>query len=294
MKIEIYQPEIANIFPHKLILEELFSQAVWAEGPVWLKQEKAIIFSDVKGNKMYKWQEGIGTQVFRFPSDFANGNACLDDGTLITCQHGNRSISCTSSDGQLCTLIDKFDGRRFNSPNDVVVKSDGSIWFTDPPYGILSNEEGYQAASEIIGCYVYCYDPKKDQVNLATFNTMRPNGLAFSPDERLLYIADMSKVEFRDGLHHLVVFDVEGNKLTNRRVLCEITPGIPDGFCVDKLGRIYCSCDDGIIVISPEGKYLAKITIGKTVSNCTFGGVENNQLYITATNSLYRLCLELT
>lgn len=292
MNIEIYDAGFQTLFPDNAVLEELFDQAIWAEGPVWLPKENAVIFSDVKGNCMYKWKANQGITIFRSPSDFANGNAVLPDGSLVTCQHGSRSISHTDLNGTINTLTTTFDGKRLNSPNDLVVKSDGSIWFTDPPYGILSNHEGYQAPSEIVGCYIYCYYPEDNKTYLATFNTMRPNGLFFSPDEKTLYVADMSSVEFsQQGLHHLVAFDVVGHQLQNRRTICEITPGIPDGFCLDKNELIYCSCEDGVLVITPQGKYIAKIHIGKTVSNCTLGGVHQNELYITAKNSLYRLTL---
>lgn len=291
MTIEIYDQNYTSLFNDNSSLECLFSDAIWAEGPVWLPHENAVIFSDVKGNRMFKWQAQKGTTIFRDPADFANGNALLSDGTLVTCQHGARAINHTDHTGNVKTLVSHFDGRRFNSPNDLIVRSDGTIWFTDPPYGILSNAEGYQAASEIIGCYVYCYDPKHNKVHLATFNTMRPNGLFFSPDEKILYVADMSAVEFEQGLHHLVKFDVNGFRLENRQTLCEITPGIPDGFCIDEEGLIYCSCDDGILIITPRGKYVAKIHVGKTVSNCTLGGYQQNELFITATNCLYRIKL---
>lgn len=294
MNIEIYNSEFSYLFTEQSQIECLFQDAIWAEGPVWIPNENAVIFSDVKGNRMFKWKEENGTEVFRSPSDFANGNALLPDGSLVTCQHGSRGISHTDLHGNITSLVERYDGRRFNSPNDLVVKSDGTIWFTDPPYGILSNNEGYQAASEIIGCYVYCYDPKQATVSLATFNTMRPNGLFFSPDEKILYVADMSQVEFSEGLHHLVAFDVNGTTLQNRRTICEINPGIPDGFCLDKNGLIYCSCEDGILVITREGETVAKICLGKTVSNCTLGGKLQNELFITATNCLYRVKLNTT
>ncbi|TNH05182.1 SMP-30/gluconolactonase/LRE family protein [Testudinibacter sp. TR-2022] len=290
MTINIYDSAYAYLFDQNTSVECLFTDAVWAEGPVWLPDESAVIFSDVKGNKMFKWHEK-GTEIFRSPSDFANGNALWTDGSLLTCQHGSRSLSHTDKQGKVSTLVDHYDGRRFNSPNDLVVKSDGTVWFTDPPYGILSNDEGYQAASEIIGCYIYCYCPQQNQTKLATFNTMRPNGLFFSPDEKTLYVADMSGVEFSDGLHHLVAFDVNGCQLSNRRTICEINPGIPDGFCVDQHGLIYCSCADGVLIITPQGKIVAKITLGKTTSNCTLGGKAQNQLFITADNCLFRVRL---
>ncbi len=292
LKTEIYDERFHTLVGSKFQLEELFSDAVWAEGPVWLPQQQAVVFSDVKGNTMYRWTEQNGTQVLRSPSNFSNGNTVDAEGNLITCEHGRRAISKTDKQGDVRILVDKLEGKRFNSPNDVVVKSDGTIWFTDPPYGILSDAEGKKSPSEIIGCYIYCYDPKTDEINIATFNVMRPNGLAFSPDEKQLFVADMSVVEFeKEGLHHLVVFDVEGKRLKNRRDVAEINPGIPDGLRIDKQGVIYCSCESGIIVLLSDGTYLGRFIVDKTTSNCTFGDNQKT-LFITASNSLYRLTIE--
>ncbi len=292
LKTEIYDERFHTLVGSKFQLEELFSDAVWAEGPVWLPQQQAVVFSDVKGNTMYRWTEQNGTQILRSPSNFSNGNTVDAEGNLITCEHGRRAISKTDKQGNVRILVDKLEGKRFNSPNDVVVKSDGTIWFTDPPYGILSDAEGKKSPSEIIGCYIYCYDPKTDEINIATFNVMRPNGLAFSPDEKQLFVADMSVVEFeKEGLHHLVVFDVEGKRLKNRRDVAEINPGIPDGLRIDKQGVIYCSCESGIIVLLSDGTYLGRFIVDKATSNCTFGDNQKT-LFITASNSLYRLTIE--
>ncbi len=292
LKTEIYDERFHTLVGSKFQLEELFSDAVWAEGPVWLPQQQAVVFSDVKGNTMYRWTEQNGTQILRSPSNFSNGNTVDAEGNLITCEHGRRAISKTDKQGNVRVLVDKLEGKRFNSPNDVVVKSDGTIWFTDPPYGILSDAEGKKSPSEIIGCYIYCYDPKTDEINIATFNVMRPNGLAFSPDEKQLFVADMSVVEFeKEGLHHLVVFDVEGKRLKNRRDVAEINPGIPDGLRIDKQGVIYCSCESGIIVLLSDGTYLGRFIVDKATSNCTFGDNQKT-LFITASNSLYRLTIE--
>lgn len=290
-KIERYDPRFEELVGSKFELEELFDQAVWAEGPAWDKDEKSLTFSDVKGNKMYRWSKNSGTNIFRSPSNFANGNTIDLEGNLITCEHGRRGISKTDTDGNVTILVDNLENKHLNSPNDVVVKSDGTIWFTDPPYGILSDEEGKKCPSEIIGCYVYCFDPKTEKLNIATFNVMRPNGLAFSSDEKQLFVADMSIVEFeKSGLHHLVVFDVEGNQLTNRKNVAEIEPGIPDGFCIDDQGIIYCSCENGVVILLADGTILGRIILGKCTSNITFGD-NQKQLFITATNSLY--CLEI-
>lgn len=289
---EIYDERFYTLVGTKFQLDELFSNAVWAEGPVWLPQQQAVIFSDVKGNTLYRWTKQNGTQVLRSPSYFANGNTLDMEGNLITCEHGRRAISKTDKQGNVQILVDKLEGKRFNSPNDLVIKSDGTIWFTDPPYGILSDAEGKKSPSEIIGCYVYCYDPKTDEINIATFNVMRPNGLAFSQDEKQLFVADMSSVEFeKEGLHHLVVFDVEGKRLKNRRNVAEINPGIPDGLQIDKQGVIYCSCENGILVLLSDGTYLGRFIVGKTTSNCTFGDNQKT-LFITSTNSLYKLTIE--
>ena len=292
LQIEIYDDRFRSLVGNEFQCDELFSDAVWAEGPVWLPQRQTLIFSDVKANTMYCWTEEKGTQIFRSPSYFANGNAVDAEGNLITCEHGRRGISQTDSKGNHRLLVDKLSGKRLNSPNDVVVKSDGTIWFTDPPYGILSDAEGKKSASEIIGCYVYCYDPKIDEINIATFNVMRPNGLAFSPDEKQLIVADMSAVEFGEaGLHHLVAFDVEGKYLYNRRNIAEINPGIPDGFRINSQGIIFCSCENGLVVFDLQGNPLGRFILGKTTSNCAFGN-DQKTLFITASNSLYRLILK--
>ncbi|NBI12411.1 SMP-30/gluconolactonase/LRE family protein [[Haemophilus] felis] len=289
--IEIYDDRFYQLVGSNFKLEELFSKAIWTEGPAWSIKYQTLTFSDVKANTMYQWNELNGTQIIRMPSNFSNGNAIDANGNLITCEHGRRCLSKTDQQGNVEILVERLDGKRFNSPNDVVIKSDGTIWFTDPPYGILSDTEGKIAASEIIGCYVYCFDPRTQEINIATFNTMRPNGLAFSPDEAKLFVADMSIVEFQqDGLHHLVVFDVDGKCLKNRQHVAEITPGIPDGFCIDKQGTIYCSCETGILVLLSDGTFLGRFILNKTTSNCTFGN-DQKTLFITASNSLYRLIM---
>ncbi|WP_340614399.1 SMP-30/gluconolactonase/LRE family protein [Xenorhabdus thailandensis] len=271
-------------------LEKLCSPAIWAEGPVWLPTENAIIFSDVKGNKMFRWSENDGVSVWRQHSNYANGNVLDKEERVISCEHGRRCISRTEKDGSVIMLVDKIDGKRFNSPNDVVVRSDGTIWFTDPPYGIISDDEGYKSESQIIGCYVYCYDPDDGRISIVTSDVQRPNGLAFSPDEKWLYIADMSIIDFpRNGRHELRIYPVQGKTLGAGKHFATVSPGFPDGFCVDKLGNIYCSCLDGVIIFNQFGAQIGKIKVPEQVSNCTLGGVDGDQLYITATTSLYRI-----
>jgi len=289
-----FDPEFAALLPEGARLEKIDAHADWSEGPVWIRDGGYLVWSDVVANRMYRWSPEAGVGVFRSPSQFANGN-CLDlEGRIVTCEHGRRCISRTGHDGAVTILADKFDGdHRFNSPNDLVVKSDGSIWFTDPPYGILSNREGYQAPSQINGCWVYRFDPATGETTVAAYDLQRPNGLAFSPDERTLYVADMSIVEFPTrGFRHLRAYDVvDGRTLANGRFIAEVAPGIPDGFRVDHLGRIFCSSGEGIQVFTGGGRLLGVILVPERVSNCTFGGAGWDTLYITATSSVYWLKL---
>lgn len=284
----------ANRFHSPEGVELLCSPAVWAEGPVWVPQQQCLIFSDVKGNRMFRWDEQQGVSLFRAESHFANGNALDAQGCIITCEHGRRGLSRTDIQGVSSMLIDKIEGHRFNSPNDVAVREDGSIWFTDPPYGIISDEEGYKAESQVIGCYVYRFDPDSGQVAIAICDTQRPNGPAFSADENWLYVADMSIIDFpQQGRRELRAYRLDGDLATFSHVVTQVSPGIPDGFCVDKTGNIYCSCENGVLIFSPQGALLERIAIPERVSNCTFGGKHNNELFITATTSLYRVSISL-
>lgn len=290
--IEILDPLFKELVGSKFDIKELFKNAIWAEGPAFCKETETLIFSDVKANTMYRFTEKTGVKIYRKPSNFSNGNAFDKEGNLFTCSHGKRGIEVTAKGQEISQIIvDKIDGKRLNSPNDLVIKSDGTIWFTDPPYGILSDSEGFKSSSEVIGCYVYCFEPKSKKLNIATLDVMRPNGLYFSPDEKQLIVADMSIVEFPEiGFHHLVAFDVENNFLKNRRVIAEINPGIPDGFCISDKGVIFCSCGNGLIFLTLEGKILGRLNLGKETSNVTFGH-DQNTLFITASNSLYKLQL---
>ncbi|MBP8867416.1 MAG: SMP-30/gluconolactonase/LRE family protein [Propionivibrio sp.] len=293
MKFEVYDQRFNTLLRADSRLECLASPARWAEGPVWLPGEDAVVFSDVKANRMYRWNRDGKITIFREQANYANGNTLDRQGRLISCEHGRRGVSRTDSDGVARILVDRFDGKRLNSPNDVVVKSDGSLWFSDPPYGIVGDAEGFKSESQIIGCYVYRFDPETGEITAVATDVQRPNGLAFSPDESRLYVADMSIVDFPlQGRRHLLVYDViEGRRLSNPRVLAQIEPGIPDGFRVDQCGNIFCSCEDGILVLAGDGQRIGKIGVPERVSNCTFGGPAQDELFITATTSLYRVRL---
>ncbi len=259
---------------------------------MWLPQEDAVVFSDVKGNRMFRWSRRGELSLYRSPSHYANGNARDGEGRVISCEHGRRGISRTESNGEVHLLIDRVDGKRFNSPNDVAVRSDGTLWFTDPPYGIIGDEEGYKSESQVIGCYLYSFDPRDGSLTIAACDLQRPNGLAFSPDEKWLYVADMSIVDFPTlGRRELRVYAVNGRELEAGRRFATVEPGFPDGFCVDRAGNLFCSCADGVLVFDPQGRQIDKISVPERVSNCTFGGPNGDELYITATTSLYRMML---
>ncbi|WP_313200337.1 SMP-30/gluconolactonase/LRE family protein [Rhizobium sp.] len=269
-------------------LDELHSECRWAEGPVWFADQGSLIWSDNPNERMLRWVEGGGVSVFRSASNFSNGNTRDRQGRMVTCEHGTRRVTRTEIDGSITVLADSYQGKRLNSPNDVVVRSDGSIWFTDPTYGIMSNYEGYRADPEQESRNVYRLDPQTGEIDAVVTDFGQPNGLAFSPDESILYVADSSSSHDPDRPRHIRAFDVvDGQKLANSREYCTIDTGLPDGFRVDVYGNVWTSAGDGVHCFGPEGKLLGKILIPQTVANVTFGGPRRNRLFITATRSLY-------
>jgi gluconolactonase len=274
-------------------LVRLCTGAAWSEGPVWLEPSQTLVWSDIPNNRMLSWNAAQGMQTFRSPSNFSNGNTLDHQGRMVTCEHGRRCLSRTEHDGSVTVLVDRFRGRRLNSPNDVVVKSDGTIWFTDPNYGIMSDFEGYKADSELGGhCYVFCFNPSDGVLRVVEDTFAKPNGLAFSPDETKLYVTDTSASHEPDGHHHIRVFDVTvDSRLINGRVFAVVTPGLPDGFRLDTEGRLYVSSEDSIQVFDPDGTLLGKIPVPEKIANCVFGGTTGNELFIVASTSLYRIRL---
>jgi gluconolactonase len=269
-------------------VEEIYNGNRWAEGPVWFNDGGYLVWSDIPNNRMLRWIPDLGVSVFRAQSNFANGNTRDRQGRLVTCEHGGRRVTRTEADGTITVIADRHAGKRLNSPNDVVVRSDGSIWFSDPDYGILSDYEGYRSEREQKGCYVYRVDPKSGAVKVVVDDFVKPNGLAFSPDEKTLYIADSGLSHDPKGPHHIRAFAVDENgKLGKGRVFCEVSPGVPDGFRLDVDGNLWTSCQNGVICFDPRGKALGKIKIPQMVSNLTFGGPRRNRLFITATKSVY-------
>jgi gluconolactonase len=269
-------------------VETLYDGCRWAEGPVWFADGGYLVWSDIPNNRLLRWTPGLGVDVFRAASNFTNGNTRDREGRLVSCEHGGRRVSRTEPDGSITVIADSYKGKRLNSPNDVVVKSDGTIWFTDPSYGIMSDYEGYKADPEQDGCFVYRVDPKNGSIEAVATDFLKPNGLAFSPDESRLYVADSGASHDPNGPHHIRSFAVGAdNKLSDGKIFAEVSPGVPDGFRLDTDGNLWSSAQNGVICFSPDGEALGKIKIAPMVSNLTFGGQRRNRLFITGTDKLY-------
>jgi gluconolactonase len=298
--IEVFDTRLAPVVAGAS-LTRLCSGAVWSEGPVWLHEDDSVLWSDIPNNRMLRWSPSDGMSVWRESVEFTNGHTRALNGDLLHCSHGLRAIVRTPLvDGKLSAgttdqvLVGHYQGKRLNSPNDLVVKSDGTIWFTDPPYGIVSNHEGHAAPSQLGGNYVFCYDAGADSLRLVSDAVQEPNGLAFSPDEKTLYVSDTSAALQAPGQgnHHIVQFEVAaGNTLGAPRVFAVVSPGLADGFRLDAQGWLYTSSEDSVQVYHPDGTLLGKIHVPEKVGNLTFGGAQRNQLFIAASTSLYRITL---
>ena len=286
-KFEIFESNFKLMINDNSQLMILYSGAEWSEGPVFIKNRNMVVWSDIPNDRMLSWTPKAGVEIFRSPSGYSNGNFLDLQGQLLTCEHGNRRISRTNKNGEVVTIVDNFNGKKLNSPNDLVVKSDGSIWFTDPPYGILSDKEGHKSDSELEGNFVFRYDPIVDKLTLISDDFDKPNGIAFSPDEKLLYIADSGNPK------NIRVFNVseDGESINKGRVFAEISPGVPDGFRVDTDGNVFTSASDGIQVFTPSGVMLGKILVPERTANCAFGGKNRETLFITASTSLYSIAM---
>jgi gluconolactonase len=274
-------------------VEKLHEGTRWAEGPVYFADLRCLVWSDIPNSRMLRWDEEMGhISLFRADSNHSNGNTRDRQGRLVTCEHGARRVTRTEWDGKITVLADRYRGKRLNSPNDVVVKSDNTIWFTDPPYGILSDYEGHKAESEIGACNVYRFDPRDGSLKVVAGDFVKPNGLAFSADEQTLYIADSGRSHDDTAPHHVRSFKVGADsRLSHDKVFTEIEPGIPDGVRVDVEGNLWVAAGDGVHCYSDSGALLGKIYIPEAVANLTFGGPRRNRLFIAATTSLYSVFL---
>ncbi|MFC6017396.1 SMP-30/gluconolactonase/LRE family protein [Plantactinospora solaniradicis] len=268
------------------VVERLHTGARKAEGPVYFAAGRYLVWSDIPNERLLRWDETTGAVgVFRHSSGYANGNTVDRQGRLVTCEQGNRRVTRTEHDGSITVLADRYDGKLLNSPNDVVVRADGSVWFTDPSYGISDDYEGNRAESEIGACHVYRIDPRTGRVRIVADDFNRPNGLAFSPDERRLYIVDT-----RQEPSHIRVFDVTADGgLTGGDVFAECDFGRFDGIRLDEAGRVWAAAWDGLHCFDPDGTLLGKLLLPEAVANLAFGGPRRNHLFIAASTSLYAL-----
>jgi len=302
--VDILDPRFSPVALGAGPLERLCTGAVWSEGPVWLAETGEVLWSDIPNDRMLAWHPRQGLRVWREACEFTNGHVRewrggRPTGALLHCSHGRRAVLRTRLDAQGRpegddVVVERYQGRRLNSPNDVVVRRDGTIWFTDPPYGIVSDREGHRAESELGRCHVFRFDPATGALRIASDFLEEPNGLAFSPDERVLYVSDTSAALRSDGSghHHIVAFDVVGEQdLMRPRVFAVVRPGLADGFRVDVHGFVYTSSADSVQVFHPDGTRIGRIAVPEKVGNLVFGGEGGNELFICASTSLYRIVL---
>lgn len=290
--IEIIDPRFEKYRIFSAAVERLHTGCRWSEGPVWFGDGRYLLWSDIPNQRILKWEEETGrVSVHRQPSGFANGNTRDRQGRLITCHHGERAVTRTEYDGAITVLADRFEGKRLNSPNDVVVKSDGSIWFTDPVFGILGNYEGTQAEPELAQ-NVYRLDADTGALTVVAGDVLGPNGLAFSPDESILYVVESRGVPHRK----LLAYDLQGDgrTLANKRIFIDAgAGGTPDGFRVDIDGNLWCGWGmgtaelDGVQIYAPDGMLIGRIALPERCANVCFGGAKRNRLFMAASQSLY-------
>jgi len=293
--IEVVDPRFMKYVVINAAVERLYTGTRWAEGPVWIADGRFLLFSDIPNNRMLRWLEDTGeVSVFRSPSNYSNGNSRDRQGRLLTCEHDSRRLTRTEHDGAITVLMDHYQGKPLNAPNDLAVHSDGAIWFTDPGYGIMSNYEGHKATFEL-PANVYRLDPEARAVTVVASDMIKPNGICFSPDEKKLYIVDTGQLE-KGVPHPIRVYDVEdGKRLKNGRLFVDMSPGTSDGIRSDVDGNLWSAAGwgpegyNGVHVFAPDGTRIGKIRLPETCANLCFGGAKKNRLFMAASQSLYAL-----
>ena len=292
--IEVLDPRFAKYTVANAAVERLYTGARWAEGPVWFADGRFLLFSDIPNNRILRWLEDSGeVSIFRSPSNYSNGNYRDRQGRLLTCEHDTRRVTRTEYDGAITVLMDIFQNKKLNAPNDIVVHSDGAIWFTDPGYGIMNNYEGHKAAFEL-PANVYRLDPKTREATVVASDMVKPNGLCFSPDEKKLYIVDTGAQPHPTDPHPIRVYDVEnGTSLKNGRLFVDMSPGLSDGIRCDTDGNLWSAAGwgpptfNGVHIFAPDGRLIGQIHLPETCANLCFGGAKGNRLFMAASQSLY-------
>jgi sugar lactone lactonase YvrE len=279
-QVKIEDPSAEALVTPDAEIKKLGGDLKFTEGPVWIAEKKTLIFSDIPAAKLMQWTAEKGVTEFR-ATENANGNTLDNEGRLITCQHTGRNVVRTEKDGKITVLADKYEGKKLNSPNDVAVKSDGTLWITDPPYGIPKGQQ-----KELEGNWVYRLDPKDGKLTVVSKDFDMPNGIAFSPDEKRLYIADSGQG------HRVGAFDVKADGTLSAAVFW--VEGGSDGMRVDAKGNLYTTTGDGVRIFNPEGKRIATIKFPEGPANCAFGGDDFKTLFVTARTGLYSIQLKVS
>jgi len=297
--VEVVDPRFAKYKVNNAAVERLYTGTRWAEGPVWFADGRYLLFSDIPNNRMLRWtEETAEVSVFRSPSNYSNGNSRDRQGRLITCEHDTRRVTRTEHDGTITVLMDHFQNKKLNAPNDVIVHSDGAIWFSDPGYGIMSNYEGHKSPFEL-PTNVYRLDPQTLEPTVVASDMDKPNGLCFSPDEKKLYVADTGVARHPSDPHPIRVYDVvDGVRLKNGRLFADMSPGTSDGIRCDVDGNVWSAAGwggdgyNGVRVFAPDGTLIGKIHLPETCANLCFGGAKRNRLFMAASQSLYAVYVE--
>ena len=288
---EIVDPIFKTYILGNAPLEKLGDGFRWTEGPVWFGDMAMLIFSDLPNDRVMRWSEADGVQLFRKPASFANGHARDREGRLVTCSHRDRNITRLEHDGAVTVLCNRYEGKRLNAPNDIVVKSDGTIWFTDPHYGLQTDYEGGRQEPEL-GPALMRFDPRDGSLKVAADDFDEPNGLCFSPDEKKLYVAETGKLFAEPPKQFIRVFDVaDDGTLSGGDMFHKVSPGYADGFRCDEHGNVWSSSADGVHCISPRGELLGKVLVPTLTSNVAFGDRNRSRLFICAGQAIYSIFL---